>query len=104
MHDADDPHRHLLHVSAKYSPIFGVLPVAQVRDCIEKENVSGQPKGDLPPLPPPGHKIDIKVTTTTCALSCSLVVSPCLLDIVCCNLDEMADIAKTLIFNTQQLP
>lgn len=48
-----------------------VLPVAQVRDCIEKENVSGQPKGDLPPLPPPGHKIDIKVNTTTFALSCS---------------------------------
>lgn len=36
----------------------------QVRDRIEKENVSGQPKGDLPPLPPPGHKIDIKVNNT----------------------------------------
>ncbi len=42
---------------------LGVLSV-QVRDRIEKENVSGQPKGDLPPLPPPGHKIDIKVNIT----------------------------------------
>ena len=64
--------RHFLNVSAvPTTHQFRVLPVVQVRDCIEKENVSGQPKGDLPPLPPPGHKIDIKVTTTTFALSCS---------------------------------
>ena len=39
----------------------------QVRDRIEKENVCGQPKGALPPLPPPGQKIDIKVILCICA-------------------------------------
>ena len=34
----------------------------QVRDQIEKENVSGQPKGNLPPLPSPGSKVDIKAS------------------------------------------
>ena len=43
----------------------------QVRDRIEKENVSGQPKGELPALPPPGQKIDIKVSCHSCQqLSC----------------------------------
>ncbi|DBB12993.1 hypothetical protein WJX82_004975 [Trebouxia sp. C0006] len=42
---------------------FLVSSLKQVRDRIDKENVSGQPKGDLAPLPPPGHKIDIKELT-----------------------------------------
>ena len=48
----------------------------QVRDRIEKENVSGQPKGDLPPLPPPGQKIDIKVTLSSPSLPCCSA-TPC---------------------------
>ncbi|KAL3138080.1 hypothetical protein ABBQ38_005310 [Trebouxia sp. C0009 RCD-2024] len=39
---------------------FLVSSLKEVRDRIEKENVGGQPKGDLPALPPPGQKIDIK--------------------------------------------
>lgn len=34
----------------------------QVRDQIEKENVSQQARKGPPPLPPPGQKVDIKVS------------------------------------------
>ena len=36
--------------------------LVQVRDQIEKENVSQQPRKGAPPLPPPGQKVDIKVS------------------------------------------
>ena len=48
----------------------------QVRDRIEKENVCGQPKRALPPLPPPGHKIDIKVILCIKCCSCHMFDTP----------------------------
>ena len=54
----------------------------QVRDQIEKENVSQQPRKQPAPLPPPGQKVDIKVSATAdeaCIdIACTVCGMPCM--------------------------